>query len=239
VSDAGEIAKAISPITGLVGKLFGPMADELGQYFGDSVRAYRQRNLNKVIEGTLYKLEERGAVPHAVPPRLLLPIVEAASLEDDTVLQEMWSGLFASAATANRQLSPSFVETLKQIGPDEAATLNVLYEKIGTNKNTDGIGICVSTFDQKSIQGNLGISQSTLETLERLGLMRREFTTQSQSTHVRSGSGEKKPIQLTNILKWYVTTDYGVRFMSACTGDKRFTDIAELWQKPGRLPVAD
>ena len=228
MSDAGEIAKAISPISGLVRKLFGPMADELGQYFGDGVRAFRLRNLNKVIEGTHRKLELKGTVPHAVPPRLLLPIVEAASLVDVTVLQEMWSGLFASAATANRQLSPSLVETLKQISPDEAAILNVLYEKIGTNKNADGIGICVSTFDQKSIHDNLGISQATLETLERLGLMRREFTTQSQSTHVRSGSGEKKPIQLTNILKWYVTTDYGVRFMSACTGDERFSDIADL-----------
>jgi Abortive infection alpha len=65
---------------------------------------------------------------NAVPPHLLLPIIESASLEDNPTIQDTWSGLLASASDRTNELSPSYVEILKQLTPIDARSMKVLYE---------------------------------------------------------------------------------------------------------------
>jgi hypothetical protein len=43
-------------------------------------------------------LRNAGLPPGAVPPRLLLPIIENSSLEDNDSLQGLWAGLLATAS---------------------------------------------------------------------------------------------------------------------------------------------
>jgi len=81
--------------------------------------------LVKTLRKTERILREAGLPANAVPTRLLFPIVDASSIEDDETLQEMWAGLLATASQQTDSVSPSFIETLKQLTPDDARHLEV------------------------------------------------------------------------------------------------------------------
>ena len=179
MGDVGEIAQAVKPLLENLAKLTGPMCEELGLYFGERARAFRQRNLTAIVDQSIKRLEKAGKSPNPVPPRLLLPIVDGASVEDNLTLQEMWSGLLASASDQADNMSPSYAETLKSLTPIEARSMKVLYDYLaesgassfGSDEDAsyrlaDGLGLAVG----ESIAPTL-----ILETLERLGLMRREY----------------------------------------------------------------
>src|SRR5690348_1104433 len=122
MNEASEIIKsgAAEKIADLVNKLAGPLAEEAGLMLGDKVRVHRVKNWIATTQKTERLLREAGVSPRAVPPRLFLPIMEACSVEDNETLQDMWAGLLASASRKPDDVSPSFVETLKQLVPHEA-----------------------------------------------------------------------------------------------------------------------
>ena len=74
-------------------------------------------------------LNDAGRDAAAVPGRVLLPLLEAASLEDDQQLRRMWSTLLANAADSTRpgDMLPSFVSILSELSPVEALILENLY----------------------------------------------------------------------------------------------------------------
>lgn len=78
-------------------------------------------------------LLKAGRTPNAVPFRTLLPILEAASSEDDESLSNKWAALLAnSAAKAEGYAShPSFPRILSEISPVEARFLDSLLSKDG------------------------------------------------------------------------------------------------------------
>ena len=89
---------------------------------GNQARVYRVKNAIKTAEKTKRILKDAGLNPGPVPTRLLLPILDACSVEDNNDLQERWAALLASASQ-EADLSPSFIETLKQLTPEEANIL--------------------------------------------------------------------------------------------------------------------
>jgi hypothetical protein len=127
-SDAG------GKIADLINRLAGPLADEFGMMLGDTARVFRVKNWVRTVQKTERILEQAGLPLKAVPPRLFLPISEACSVEEDESLQQMWAGLLATASQQADAVSPSFVETLKQLTPDEARYLNDLYDYMKNGK---------------------------------------------------------------------------------------------------------
>jgi hypothetical protein len=91
-----HLAKALSDVTDIVHKIAGPVAEELGLVLGDKAREYRLRNLISTLPRVQKMLADAGIEPTPIPPRLSLPALEAASLEDSVILQERWAGLLAS-----------------------------------------------------------------------------------------------------------------------------------------------
>ncbi len=77
-------------------------------------------------------LDDAGIKPKPVPPKVLFPLLEYASLEDEDNLQSMWAALLASAADPSSSVTvvPSLVEVLKQLSPGEARLLSALYSQV-------------------------------------------------------------------------------------------------------------
>jgi hypothetical protein len=125
MTDEGDIVTsgAGEKIGDLVNKLAGPLAEEVGMMLGDKIRVYRVKNWIKTCQKTEHVLRDAGLPANAVPPRLFLPIMEAASVEDNETIQDMRAGLLATASQDTDAVSPSFVETLKQLTPAEARYL--------------------------------------------------------------------------------------------------------------------
>lgn len=134
VDNAIEAAKsssqALEHLTDLFNKLAGPLASELGQMMGDKARVYRMRNWLKCEHRIAEMLLEAKAEPHAIPSRLFLPALEAASLEDDADLQELWAGLIANMATYDMETPSAYITFLKELSRYEALALEDLFDMI-------------------------------------------------------------------------------------------------------------
>ncbi len=119
----------------LVLRLFGPVADEMGQYLADGFRQWRWRrdNFSKVADRCEMEKEARGIDDDSlgsVAEGEAYRLAEACSSEDDEMVQELWAGLITSAMDPDKEvvLIRAFVEILKAIGPVEAGLLLVLHE---------------------------------------------------------------------------------------------------------------
>jgi len=171
MTDAGEIIKsgAFDKLADIIQKLAGPMADEIGLLMADKIKVYRVKNWVNVVKKTERILSDAHLPPNAVPPRLFLPILEASSVENDESLQGLWAGLLATASEKADTLSPSFIETLKQLTPAEAKTFDELF------LTADYHSYLFLPYGSKE-SGTLDAAlRLKLDTFERLGLTRREY----------------------------------------------------------------
>jgi hypothetical protein len=116
-------------ITDIVKRLFGPTADRAGQALADAFFEKRTERVLTVLSESTKLVTDAGMEPQPVPGRLLMPILEACSWEEDESLRQKWTALLANAASqgpANRVL-PAYVEILRQLTPIQASILEWMY----------------------------------------------------------------------------------------------------------------
>ena len=94
----------------LILRLFGPLADELGQYLADGFRQWRWRrdNFKRVAERCEIDKEARGIDDNSLEPVAegdAFRLAEACSFEDEPMLQEMWAGLITSAMDPHKTVN--------------------------------------------------------------------------------------------------------------------------------------
>jgi hypothetical protein len=114
ITGAVEVVKtAVKRVDAFVGKAFGPAFNEFGGWLGDKVKIWRLLNLSETIDKVEQKLPDDVSVEN-VRRKLLAEWIDAASLEEDESLQDMWAGLLASAA-AGEEAHPTFTTSLRQM----------------------------------------------------------------------------------------------------------------------------
>jgi hypothetical protein len=128
----GKIAEAAERSTRemreLMRDLLAPATRELGQYFADRMRIFRAPTAIEAMKIAHAKIEASALPKQPVEPRILVPALEGASLEEDQDLIVRWAGLIASAAT-NGEALPAFANILGQITPEEARMLDFIYDR--------------------------------------------------------------------------------------------------------------
>ena len=102
-----------------LGKFVGPAAEAIGKAAWDQAQQLGAK-------ATAY-LAAVGREPQPVEPKLLLPLVQAASLETDPTLAEKWAALLANAADPAQRVAvqPGFAEVLRQLTPTDARVLDI------------------------------------------------------------------------------------------------------------------
>jgi hypothetical protein len=140
MNNAPTVAKAAAslvaaiPLTGIVKRMLGPAADELAEMWRDQIRIYRFERQTKCVSKASEMLKAANLATSEVPPKLLFPLLEGASMEGDENLHDMWAALLANAASPRKSLvRPSFLPILKEMSPDEAGLLQLIYEKCRIN----------------------------------------------------------------------------------------------------------
>jgi hypothetical protein len=222
VSVVKSVAATVENISDIVNKLAGPLSEEVGMLFGDKVRVYRVKNWIRTTLKTERLLREAGLSPNAVPPRLFLPIMEASSVEENELLQDMWAGLLATASQETDDISPSFIETMKQLTPNEARFLQGLYEDSLREMNET----MLSRFQKRTLAkypisariflrppGEPRKPWASSEPYERLGLVRREYD-------VKTKLLDGEAISDAEIVWRFFFTEYGIGFMRSCRGPR-------------------
>src|SRR5215469_9244286 len=107
----GAVAlSAAVPFTAIVKRMLGPAADELAEMLRDQVRLYRYERQLKCLEKAKKMAKDAGFRPQAVPPKILFPLLEGASFEEDEDMHTMWAALLANASSPeNAEVRPGFI----------------------------------------------------------------------------------------------------------------------------------
>jgi hypothetical protein len=130
--DGSELAASI--VTGEGGKIASHLAKLLleptfkaaGEWLAVPVemrRDKRRLRATKVVEESARQLQQSGDEPKAIPERMLIPLLEKASLVEEEELQHVWSSLLANMARNPEGVLPAFVGILGELSPIEVRLL--------------------------------------------------------------------------------------------------------------------
>lgn len=115
----GEAYKFVSTV-------FGKSADLVAETIENEVKCFNAQRTAIAIAKSYEILKAKGLKPQEVQQKLLIPLLENISVEDDEVLQEMWKNLLVSAISGNK--SKKYIEILKLLDGLEANVLNILFD---------------------------------------------------------------------------------------------------------------
>jgi hypothetical protein len=216
-----EVAKEgvkslLAPIADIIKSLLGPSADEIGMAGGDWFRVWRLRRTIPLLTEVAKIASDAGLQLNPVAPRLLFPLLETASLQDDEDLHRRWIALLANAATHRVEVHPCFPEILGQLTSQEAQFLDQAYDEdedlIYKNKarlENPHIDIPYDFTTAYGISGGIlsSIESILIDNLERLNLVNR-----SDAPLTVNGS----PIHISPHTNHLYITKFGKRFVEVC-----------------------
>lgn len=111
-------------------KLLGPTLTQVGGLLGDSVAHWRFKNQVKILEKTKEYLEKKGISPKALPPTIVIPLLEMSSLEEEPGMQKRWSQLLSTAISDPVSVTPAFPKILSELSPLEANIIDWMQRRV-------------------------------------------------------------------------------------------------------------
>jgi hypothetical protein len=114
-----------------LGKAFGPAIEAAGGLLGDQLRYWRARNLDRLAEKWRRHLQARGIDPSTAKSLSFSDAyraLDAASMEEDDDVQDLWARLLAGAMDPCRptKIKKVYIDLLKSIGVAEALFLDLI-----------------------------------------------------------------------------------------------------------------
>lgn len=105
------------------------ISDLLDGCLGIKVKEWRYKRIADTILKARQYLHDKGVDPRIVPLKVLHPLLESASLEDNENIQEKWAALLANAADPKKSndIHLSYIQILKQLSPIQAKILDDYY----------------------------------------------------------------------------------------------------------------
>ena len=218
IAPYGEAIKEITSRTldaagAFLSRICLPAAEEYGLKWRDKVAARRQKLAAERLAEAAGLVAASGAEPREVPMRTLVPLLEAASIEDDPELARLWSALLANAAhPSSPVVPPIFPVLLGQLSPLDARVLALVREQFAAGLAPDETPNAPPRWgvSRKEIEARLaGVSASdvdvSLNTLLSLGLLADEPVVRSAGEDIFFTDAEE-----------FQVSPLGSRFLLAC-----------------------
>ena len=196
-------------------RLLGPAATEIGELLADNVRHWRAKQAMRIVLESRARIDARHIdEPRSVPPSVLIPLLEAASLETEQELHDWWVELLTTASDPSESpVSSAFPRILAELSHTEARILNWMYEK---GSHSDSLEQFHSVAKLSDIRGHVaGLEDLDVLTFKpivsnlcRLGLSEPRH-------HIVTRSGGSVSTQVYDQL---VMSPLGAEFVHACRG---------------------
>jgi len=139
----------------------------------DQVKFWRWNNQVNIITKAQTKIDASGLDKKQIPLKVLVPIIENSSLEQDENMQDKWANMLANAATGNVEISPNYAAILNELSPIEVSILDKIYQEV--NKETDYQKRKNFQFDANKLKTMLDITEEKtdliIENLFRLNVL--------------------------------------------------------------------
>lgn len=123
------IEKGIEVAKGFAEKLVLPSIEELGLLVKDQISYWRFNNQVKILNKAKLVCEKNKISVKAIPPKLLCPYLECASLEDDPEMQGNWAILLSNMVDSKKNIQNHvFPYILSQLSKDEFKLLEDVFK---------------------------------------------------------------------------------------------------------------
>ena len=178
----GQVAELADHASGFLNKVFGDLVVDGVGLAADRLKFYRTELFLDYKDRVEKLFAEKGIAAFVpIPPRLALPILEAATVEEREDLQDLWAGLTANYMDPKYQgeRRTAFASVLRELEPVDAQVLGHI-RKFGKpphavdrmrHKKLDGPAIALLLgLDTRSSEAWL-----SLNNLVRLGVLEMEF----------------------------------------------------------------
>lgn len=219
------VKQCFEPMQEIVRRIAGPAATEVGLMWGDAVRAWRAKRAVRLFDDVMRAMSAGHFKLSPVAPRLLFPILDAATLNEDEDLHARWVALLTNAATTDRQVLPSFSEILRQLTPEEVRFLDRAYDEVTlAEQNRDiqnrtpllsSYGYLMHPVRESMLEL---IDTVTFDNLYRLMLLRRDSGVYVSGGEPSTSFEQQASQELENAV--YIT-ELGRAFICACRLPKR------------------
>lgn len=127
----------------------------------DQVKFWRWNNQVNIITKAQIKIDASGLDKKQIPLKVLVPIIENSSLEQDQNMQDKWANMLANAATGNVEISPNYAAILNELSPLEVSILDKIYQEV--NRETDYQKRKSFQFDANKIKTMLSITEEKMD----------------------------------------------------------------------------
>ena len=118
------LEKGIDTAKEFLGKLILPSIEETGLLLRDQVSIWRFKNQVKILTKAKKYCEKHSIKTQSISLKLLCPLLESASLEDDEELQDKWSILLGNLADSEQNIENHvFPFILSQVSKQEFKTI--------------------------------------------------------------------------------------------------------------------
>lgn len=187
VADKAVMKVAAEKTEGLLKVLFGKAFEETGEMIADQVRLRRFKNQIKIFEKAEQYLKDKNINPEKVNLKVLAPLVEFASYEEDHNLQNLWANLIKNILSRPTAviLQQNAIQVLNKVSNDEVKILDYVFERLKIKrkeradklngkpqdwggkimKDPEDFRIDWFNFQVKDIAKDLNINEDDLETL--------------------------------------------------------------------------
>lgn len=130
MADESQLATAqtAGTVDRFVGTVLGSPSYEAGELVAEQLRAWRFKRELRYLKRAMKQLDDAGLEPHKVPIRILAPLIDGGTLEDDDTMLERWAALLAHASSGRTRIPPSFATLLGELEPDQARMLDLTYD---------------------------------------------------------------------------------------------------------------
>ncbi len=142
--------------------ILGPPLEEIGGILQDQVRFFRLKNQISILKKTNKILVESNVSPKKVKLKLLFPLLDYGSLEEEESMLNVWATLLANASNPKKYhiVNHVFPEFLKQMTSLDVLILDQLF-------TSDEVDFFSDQYSQWPIE-QIGLS---VDNLFRLGLL--------------------------------------------------------------------
>lgn len=193
------------------------------------MRFIRWERQLRLYDRELEILRERGIEnqTRTVPPKLALPIVEYASLEEDDELQDLWARLLASALDPafKGEIRSAFIDIIRQLSVTDVHILDAIYKQMldGNVEDLEGY-LSAVLIGPTRIVSILNIElvayESSIDNLLRLRLVSSNVGYQRHSSS-ESYAGAKGDLPNYRDYDLVCLTPLGLGLLSACTDQRQ------------------
>lgn len=132
VTNPAAIKAVAEKTEGLIKGLFGKAFEETGEMIADQVRLRRFKNQISIFEKAQEHLKSKNIDPQKVNLKVLAPLVDYCSYEEDENLQNLWANLIKNVLSRPTSiiLQQNAIEVLNKVSNDEVKILDYVFEQL-------------------------------------------------------------------------------------------------------------